>query len=96
MNDDTDQVLHCAACLRIGTVHDSRCIESRALVTSRRAQAIIMICAAVILSFAACLMAACGDNWEPAVKIGVRAGQPTCVEVDAEAIREVACDGGTQ
>jgi hypothetical protein len=91
-----DAVLHCAACLRIGTVHDSRCIESRRLISSRRAQAIIMILAAFVLSFAACLMAACGDDWEPAVKIGVKVWQPACVLVDAEAIREVACDGGVQ
>jgi hypothetical protein len=89
-----DPVLHCAACLGIGTVHDSRCIESRALISSPRAQAVIMLCGAVVLSVAAWLMAAsgCGDNIDPAIEIGVRIGEPACVVIDG-GIARVDCGG---
>jgi hypothetical protein len=87
-----DPVLHCAACLHIGTVHDSRCIESRALIPSRRAQAVIMLCGAVVLSVAAWLMAAsCGDNQPPAIRIGVDIGREACVELGDGMIRAAEC-----
>jgi hypothetical protein len=89
-----EPVLHCAACLGIGTVHDSRCIESRALITSRRAQAVIMLCGAVVLSVAAFLMAACGDNIDKAVEIGVRIGEPACVVIDG-GIARIDCGATT-
>lgn len=66
---------------------------------SERFRTVVTLAGAFVLSAGAVFiggagLAACGDDIERAVRIGVVAGQPTCVEIDADAIRAVRCDGG--
>jgi hypothetical protein len=74
-----------------------RCSERFRTVTTL-AGAFVLAAGAVFIGGAG--LAACGDNAPKAITIGVDIGPDAsgeaCVEVDADAIREVKCDGGGQ